>query len=268
MWLSFGPITGIDMKKSASNSSKRSNPKSGMHIAILGLGPSLDVYSGFIKRLGGRRKFSDETWGINAVGDLFQCDRIFHMDDVRIQEIRSAADPNSNIAAMLKWMRIHPGPIYTSRCHPDYPGLVPYPLGEVITRTNYTYFNSTVAYAVAYAIYLGVSKISLFGLDFTYENAHHAEKGRANVEFYLGMAAARGIKISIPKRSSLMDACNTPADRLYGYDTVDVSFEWKKGKATAKFKERDKLPTAKEIEHRYDHNRHPSPLIDEVPKPD
>jgi hypothetical protein len=43
------------------------------------------------------------------------------MDDVRIQEIRAAARPESNIATMLGWMRKHPGPIYTSRLHPDYP---------------------------------------------------------------------------------------------------------------------------------------------------
>jgi hypothetical protein len=30
--------------------------------------------------------------------------------------------PQSNIAAMLTWLRAHPGPVYTSVPHPDYPG--------------------------------------------------------------------------------------------------------------------------------------------------
>src|SRR5213593_3221894 len=91
--------------------------KAPQHVAILGLGPSVGQYLEITKRLGGRRKFCDEVWGINGLGDVFRCDRIFHMDDVRIQEIRAEAAPESNIAAMLRWMRQHPGPIYSSRKH-------------------------------------------------------------------------------------------------------------------------------------------------------
>jgi hypothetical protein len=29
------------------------------------------------------------------------CDRVFHMDDIAVQEIRAAANPDGNIAAML-----------------------------------------------------------------------------------------------------------------------------------------------------------------------
>jgi SAM-dependent methyltransferase len=57
-----------------------------------------------------RLKYCDEVWTINALGDVLACDRVFHMDDVRIQEIRAAAEPDSNIAAMLAWMKTAPGP--------------------------------------------------------------------------------------------------------------------------------------------------------------
>ena len=233
------------------------------HVVILGLGPSLSTYLEIVKRRGGRRGLSDETWGINAVGDVIACDRIFHMDDVRIQEIRAAARPESNIAEMLKWMRHHPGPIYTSRTHPDYPGLVAYPLQDVVGSTGYAYFNSTAAYPIAYAIHLGVKKITVFGNDFTYPNAHHAEKGRACVEFWMGFAAARGIELEVPATTSLMDACS-PEDKLYGYDTLQVSFSRdESNRIRARMVERtDPLPTADEIEYRYDHSRHPSPLVD------
>lgn len=233
------------------------------HVAILGMGPSLGAFLEIGKRLGGRHKFCDEVWGINCLGDVFACDRVFHMDDVRIQQIRADARPDSNIAAMLQWMKTHPGPIYTSRTHPDYPGLVAYPLEDVINHLGHAYFNSTAAYAMAYAVHIGVEKITVFGNDFTYANAHDAEKGRACVEFWMGQAAARGIKLSIPHVSSLMDACNTPAERLYGYDTVDVALKPRGDRMTVRFKEKTgPLPTAAEIEHRYDHERHPSPLVD------
>ena len=232
------------------------------HVAILGLGPSLEAYVDVAKRLGNRRRLADEVWGINAVGDIIQCDRVFHMDDVRIQEIRAQAQPRSNIAAMLEWLRRHPGPVYTSRPHPDYPGLVPFPLEDVINSCGVAYFNSTCAYAVALAVHLGASKISLWGCDFTYPNAHHAEKGRACVEFHLGIAKARGIAIGLPDRTSLMDSICPPEERLYGYDTLNVGMEGD-GDTPLRltFTPHDRLPTAQEIEARYDHSKHPSPLV-------
>ena len=237
-------------------------PAAPRHVVILGLGPSLERYVDIVKRLGSRHAFADEVWGINAVGGVLQCDRIFHMDDVRIQEVRAAAAPQSNIANMLAWMRRHPGPILTSRIpEPNaYPGLVAFPLEPVINALGYAYFNSTAAYAVAYAIFLGVDRISLFGFDFTYPNAHHAEKGRACVEFWLGIAAARGIELGISEASSLLDTVEGDAAGFYGYDAVHVDMTVTEGIASIGFRPREQLPTAAQIEARYDHTRHPSPL--------
>ena len=55
-----------------------------MHVAILGLGPSVRQYSELTRRAGGRHAFADQTWAINALGDVYQCDLIFYMDDVRV----------------------------------------------------------------------------------------------------------------------------------------------------------------------------------------
>jgi len=231
------------------------------HVAILGLGPSLEEFLNITKRLGGRHAYCDEVWGVNALGSIIQCDRVWHMDDVRIQEIRAKARPESNIARMLEWMRAHPGPIYTSRPHPDYPGLVPFPLQDIVQSLRHPYFNNTAAYAIAFAIRLGVQKLSLYGCDYTYPNAHDAERGRACFEFWLGQAAARGIQLAMPKVSSLMDACYPRGERLYGYDTVDVHLQATGAAIRATFTERAKLPTADEIEARYDHSAHPNPLV-------
>jgi SAM-dependent methyltransferase len=233
----------------------------GKHIAIVGLGPSATEYLRITRGHGGRHKFCDETWTINALGDVFACDRVFHMDDVRIQEIRAKALPDSNIAAMLSWMKTHPGPIITSRAHPDYPGLVEFPFEDVVNDCPFGYFNGTAAYAVAYAIYRKVGKISLFGCDFTYPNAHDAEKGRACVEFWLGFAAERGIKLSVPKTTSLLDACHTQAERFYGFDTRDIVIKRVGERIKIEFTERTELPSAEELEARYDHEVHPSPLM-------
>ena len=234
------------------------------HVTILGLGPSLEAYLDIAKRLGGRHAFCDEVWGINAVAGVVQCDRVFHMDDVRIQEIRAKARPQSNIARMLDWMRHHPGPIYTSRAHPDYPGLVEFPLEDVVNDLEHPYLNNTAAYALAYAIHLGVEKVTIFGCDYTYPDAHDAEQGRGCLEFWCGMAAAKGIKLAMPKVTSLMDACYPQQRRLYGYDTLDVDLRQADGHIRVNFTERTDLPTADEIEDRYDHEKHPNPLVYEA----
>lgn len=231
------------------------------HVVILGLGPSAEAYVDLTKRLGSRRAFADEVWAINALGDVIQCDRIFHMDDVRIQEIRAKAKPKSNIANMLGWLKVHPGPIYTSRAHPDYPGLVEFPLAEVIESCGVAYFNNTAAYAVAYAVHIGVKQISMFGCDYTYPNAHDAERGRACTEFHLGIAKERGIALGVPGRTSLMDSIYPEQDRLYGYDTVDLSISEDGGAIHVERTPRDILLTADEIEARYDHSLPVNPLL-------
>jgi len=225
------------------------------HVAILGLGPSLDQYLELTKRMGGRHAFCDETWAINALGSVFACDLVFHMDDVRIQEIRAAAKPESNIAAMVKWIKTSPVPVVTSRKHPDYPALVEFPLQDVLNHLGHDYFNNTAAYAVAFAIHVGATKISLFGMDYTYPNVHDAEKGRACVEFWLGQAHARGVHINLPKTTTLMDSMYPQASRLYGYDTLDIEFNMQPdGELKLAMTERATLPTAEEIEKLYDHS--------------
>lgn len=261
-WFPVPVSDGFDGRLSNINWGGRPAPN---HVVILGLGPSLESYVDIAKRMGARRKFADEVWGINAVADIVQCDRVFHMDDVKIQEIRAAAQPKSNIAAMVEWLKEHLGPIYTSREYPDYPGLVAFPLQDVINNLGYAYFNSTAAYAVAYAIHIGAQKISLFGCDFTYPNSHQAEKGRGCVEYWLGYARARGVDICVAGNSSLMDSMEPEENQLYGYDTMKVHiYAPDDGLAEVTFTPRETLPTAEEIELRYDHSKHPNPGVKDV----
>lgn len=236
------------------------------HVAIVGLGPSAMTYVELVRGLGGRTAYCDEVWAINAMGRVIDCDLIIHMDDVAVQERRAAARPAGNIAAMVAWLKTHPGPILTSVVREGYPGLVAFPLEAVLNRGldgngGAPYFNSTAAYAVAYAIHIGVQRISLFGLDYTRANAHQAEQGRACVEFWLGIAAARGIEITVPDTSTLLDACAPEAERLYGYDGVDVLLSARDGGGVSVTMTPRPLPTAEEIEVRYDHSRHPNRLV-------
>lgn len=235
------------------------------HVAILGLGPSVNAFVEVTKRLGGRSAYCDEVWGINAIADVVACDRVFHMDDLSIQEGRASLNPGGNIAAMVRWLKSHPGPVYTSVVRPGYPGLVPFPLAELLDASldgNGTpYFNSTAAYAIAFAILIGVKRMSLFGIDYTLPNAHSAERGRACCEFWLGVASSRGIEITVPEQSSLLDACAPERELLYGYDCVNVHINRGASGLTVTLQDRTDKPTAAEVERRYDHTRHPNRLM-------
>lgn len=220
----------------------------GPRIAILGLGPSLDTYTQIVRHHGGRRALCDEVWAVNSLGDMFACDRVFHMDDVRVQERRAPLNPR--IAQMLDWMRDHPGPIMTSHADDRYPGLVAYPLDAVVRDLKFCWFNSTVAYAVAYAIHIGASEIYLFGIDFTYPDRHAVEAGRGCVEFWLGVAHQRGITIGLPDDTSLTD--RVEGRPLYGYDGYAVT----RAKDGGVVLTPGTLPTGAEIEARYDHHAH------------
>ena len=71
--------------------------------------------------------------------------------------------------------------------------------------------NTTVAFAVAYALYMKVKRIDLFGIDFSYkENLHFAEAGRACVEFWISKCMENGIEVGVSGRSTLLDN-NMPA---------------------------------------------------------
>lgn len=229
-------------------------PKS---VAILGMGPSLHSWVRESAAMGGRFSVADEVWGINAIGGVMAHDRIFHMDDFKIQEARAEASENTMVSGMMRWMKSHPH-VYTSRTYEDYPLAKEYPLEWVLNRTGVSpYFKGTPPYAVAFAIALGVEEISLYGLDYHYSNGdiQKREKGRASLEFWLGVAEAKGIKTRVPTSSSLFSSNDGGRLDLYGYDTEWVTTEHTDRWRVARVPRRDDdVPDAAEMARRYSHD--------------
>lgn len=98
-------------------------------------------------------------------------------------------------------------------------------------------------------------------MDFTYPNANDAEKGRACVEFWLGIAAARGIELAVPRTTTLLDALAPQGERFYGYDCVDLAFTNQGGQVNVSMTPKA-VPDAAEVEDRYDHSRHPNAIVE------
>lgn len=183
-------------------------------VAIVCMGPSHRDYVDECLAKSSRWKVADETWCVNAACGVFGHDKAFIMDDLRY--FQKQARTAHHLAGYQDWLSKNKAPIYTSKAYPEFPSSVDFPIHEVVRSLGYAYLTTTVAYAVAYAIYIGVREMRLYGMDFTdKENKAFAESGRACVEFWLGRATLMGIKVVIAKNSSLCDQFT--GRQLYGY---------------------------------------------------
>jgi len=189
----------------------------GANIALVAMGESqLD----FHLSISHSNEF-DEVWAINAMaGIIKEVDRTFMLDPA--SRFLDSDDAGTQTGLMRKILTTHPGPIYTCELDDRCPGLVEYPLLEVIKETDCSYLNNTVPFAIAFALYNRVGRINLFGIDFTYKgNLHFAEAGRACVEFWLSKCITAGVVVSIAPRSGLLDTNITIQDKIYGYHRLE-----------------------------------------------
>ena len=124
-----------------------------MRIAIVGLGGS---YADYIAARIRSEKF-DEVWGINCIGAIIHVDKTFMMDPV--SRFLDTENAGSQTGVANEFLKKNKKPIYTCELDKRVKNLKLYPLEEVIKSTNLCYFNNTVPYAIAYAIYRNVSSI-------------------------------------------------------------------------------------------------------------
>lgn len=187
-------------------------------IAIVGLGGSYVDY--IIARINSQKY--DEVWGINSMGAIIHVDRTFMMDPATrfLDDVK--AGTQTGVAEEFLLKTPNKGPIYSCCLDERVPEIVEYPLTEVIADLGYSYFNNTVAYAIAFAIAAKVKKINLFGIDFSYKkNIHFAEAGRACCEFWAAIALSKGIVVETARQSAFLDT-NVPLnEKLYGYHRLD-----------------------------------------------
>lgn len=158
-----------------------------------------------------------EIWGLAWRADLKRSDRVFDPHDMSFLEDKTKYQrrvPKNYLEHLKKF----DCPVYLQEKHTEVPKSQAYPLKEIQgffmhVDPNHTkpYFASTIAYMVAMAIAEGVNEIHLYGVDLSEDTEWGYQK--PNTEYYLGMARGRGIKVIVPKESSLMTFSHT-----YGYD--------------------------------------------------
>jgi len=158
----------------------------------------------------------DEVWAINAmIGVLPNIDKAFILDPM--SRFLDTHDAGGMTDMMRRTLPLVDYPIYSCELDSRVPAVEEYPLESVVKDLGCSYFNNTIAYAIAYALWAKVGSISIFGVDFTYKtNMHFAESGRACVEFWIAKCIDSGIDVSIAPKSSLLDTDIDIKDKLYG----------------------------------------------------
>jgi hypothetical protein len=152
----------------------------------------------------------DEYWTLNTGTYYFRHDLTFVMD-----HLSGEAHKFPHYAEFLKK---HDKPIITSD---DYeqtiPHAIPYPIKEIkehVGQANW-YFHNSVPYILAYAHYIGVKGMAVFGADYDYPDLRRREENRANAEYWVGWCRAKGMRVQIVSESTL---CNTRGGMwFYGY---------------------------------------------------
>jgi len=231
----------------------KSKPVPGV-VAIVAMGDSRVQYESEAIKSGSRYGVADETWVINKLAEVYHHDILFRMDDLR--QVRLCNEgiirDKDNISIHERFdkvLRNHDKPIITSTAYPEYPTSVSYPLEEVINFMGTSYFQTCPAYAVAFAAYIGVKRIKMYGCDYTYRQVTHStETGRANLEHMLTMAMNKGVQVEVARKSTLLNTNCPPDEYFYGYGgrIIEVMPD-PENKNRMKIRHREDLDTIEEI---------------------
>ena len=192
----------------------------GKNIAIIAMGNSQLDYHKMITH----SKTFDEVWAVNAmIGVLKRVDRAFVMDPV--SRFFDTGDAGNMTVMMRETLPVIEYPIYTCELDKRVPALEEYPIKEVVTDLGCGYFNNTISYAIAFALWNKVESINMFGADFTYKgNLYFAEQGRGCCEFWLAKCMDEGIIVQVALTSGLLDADVPVQEKLYGYHRLEDPF--------------------------------------------
>ena len=192
-------------------------PNKDRNIAIVAIGQSqIDFHLSQVHSV-----LFDEVWAINAmIGVLPNIDKAFILDPM--SRFLDTHDAGGMTDMMRRTLPLVDYPIYSCELDSRVPAVEEYPLESIVKDLGCSYFNNTIAYAIAYALWAKVGSISIFGVDFTYKtNMHFAESGRACVEFWIAKCIDSGMEVSIAPKSSLLDTDIDIKDKLYGYHRLD-----------------------------------------------
>lgn len=147
-----------------------------------------------------------ETWGVNDLVTQRNVKRGFEIH----KQIWMEDEPTRLTFEKINELKI---PVMMVNHYPIFPTSVKYPLDEIIKEFGTDFFTNSIDYMIAYAIYLGVKEIDLYGVNMVLGTEYMFE--RPGVNFWCAMAMGRGIKVNIYGKDSTIMRCQS--GQLYGY---------------------------------------------------
>jgi hypothetical protein len=158
--------------------------------------------------------FSDPTMEIWGINDLHRAlpryDRWFdiHVRDNIQADVKAGRSPAD--ACGLEPLKHLNVPVYMQEAFPDIPTSIRFPAKEIMDRFG-RYFTNSISFLIALAILENYEEIHIYGVDMAVGKEYIKE--RPSVEYMIGIARGRGIKVVIP------DACDLLKTRfVYAYE--------------------------------------------------
>lgn len=161
-----------------------------MKVAVVGLSPTTHD----------KAPWGDPDWQVWGlpwdVKGWPYMDRHFEMHDFRL------LDSKHSKRSADYWQRLHDCQrLYVQQETLTLPTAIEYPFEAVAQSIGQAYWNSSIAYALALAIHERADEIAIFGVDMSADDEYGYQ--RPNMEYLIGVARGKGIKVSIPDESPL-----------------------------------------------------------------
>lgn len=159
-----------------------------------------------------------EVWGL-AWDPLPRCDRYFEMH----QNWRNFLGGGEAAEEHWRWLFGLRVPIYMLQKEHDIPYSIAYPMDEVADKIcgrtchDTPYLESSISYMMALAILEGADRIGIWGCDLATQGEYSHQ--RPNMEYLIGFARAKGIKVYVPPQNTLLSPCRRVP---YGLDDPDA----------------------------------------------
>lgn len=147
-----------------------------------------------------------EIWGLNRCYTyLKRWDRHYEVHEKELTSGQTGQREGDYFERLTKTGM----PIYMQHPDPALPHAKQLPTQEMIAHFERDYFTTSIAYMIAHAVYehdLGdtIKELKMFGVDMSAYSEYSFQ--RPCVEYWLGVAEGRGIKVTIPNVSPVLKA--------------------------------------------------------------
>jgi hypothetical protein len=149
--------------------------------------------------------FKDKSFEFWALNDMYamipkeNITRWFEMHKREFIDVYHARISGKSHIEELRNLKI---PIYMQEEHEDIPTSIKYPLEEMIKHFKRDYFQSTLDYMMAFALYEGFEKIHIYGVNMAINEEYVYQ--RASMSYWIGRAESMGVNVVLPKGCDLL----------------------------------------------------------------